>query len=87
MRPAEDVVSSWHECFQLAAGTLPLPYLGEVIIISRNLMLFVDAVLLCGCRITAARPQQRLTCPAPAPTQASAAAPGPAQDTEPTFSR
>ena len=70
--------------FSVAAGKLPLPYMGAVIVISRNLMLFVDAVLLCGCTIVAARPQRRLTCPAPAPTPASTTAPGPAQRAEPT---
>ncbi|CAL5227909.1 g10952 [Coccomyxa viridis] len=72
-----------------SAGVVPLPYLGAVITISLRLMLFVDCLLLNGYVITTAKPQQRLTCPAPAaaPLPALAAAQDPAQEAEHAFNR
>ncbi len=73
----------------LAAGTVLLPYLGEAIIISLKMMLFVDSLLLGGYHVTPAEKQLLLTCPAPAaaPTPASVATQDLTQEAEPAFSR
>ena len=69
------------------AGTVPLPYLGAVITISLNLMLLVDCLLLNGYTITPAKPQQRLTCSAPAAAPTAASAANLVQKAEPAFNR
>ncbi len=48
-----------------AAGTLPLPYLGDAITLSLDMMLFLDCLLLSGYHDAPARTQLRLTYPAP----------------------
>ncbi|CAL5227867.1 g10903 [Coccomyxa viridis] len=70
-----------------SAGTVPLPYLGAVITISLNLMLLVDCLLLNGYTITPAKPQQRLTCSAPAAAPTAASAANLVQKAEPAFNR